>query len=207
MTEDDLLTLDGFKETLANKVYHSIHGVINVPIPPEKLMTASLCFKNGFSEKRFKMILKMYPHLLESNVPPSLEEMNAIPGFSGIISKQFIENYPHFMTFLDDHPMLKWKRNTKKLVKKYLNQKTESMKTESMLKDKNIVITGFRDESIITFIEENGGTITNTVNKKTHLVIVPDAEYKNKKIEKAQELSIPIKTKEEFIHVYLVSNS
>jgi DNA ligase (NAD+) len=207
MTEVEFLTLDGFKETLANKVYHSIHGTINVPIPPEKLMTASLCFKNGFSEKRFKMILKMYPHLLESNVPPSLEEMNAIPGFSGIISKQFIENYPHFITFLDDHPMLKWKRNTKKLVKKYLNQKTESMKTESMLKDKNIVITGFRDESIITFIEDNGGTITNTVNKKTHLVIVPDAEYKNKKIEKAQELSIPIKTKEGFIHVYLVSNS
>ena len=170
-------------------------------------MTASLCFKNGFSVKRFKMILKMYPKLLESKSPPTLEEMNAIPGFSDIISKQFIENYPHFMTFLDDHPMLKWKPRTKKLVKKYSNQKTESMKTESMLKDKNIVITGFRNESIIAFIEDNGGTITNTVNKKTYLVIVPDTEYKNKKTEKAQELSIPIKTKEEFTHDYLCHNS
>jgi DNA ligase (NAD+) len=205
MTEKDLLSLDGFKETLANKVYHSIHGVINIPIPSDKLMTASLCFKNGFSEKRFNMILKMYPKLLESKVPPSLEELNAIPGFSDIISKQFIENYPHFMTFLDDHPMLKWKRNTKKLVKKYSNQKTELMKTESMLKDKNIVITGFRDESIMTFIEDNGGTITNTVNKKTHMVIVPNEEYKNKKTEKAQELSIPIKTKDMIPH-FIIEN-
>jgi len=213
MSEADFLSLDGFKETLAKKVYHSIHNAINVPIPAEKLMTSCLCFKNGFSEKRFIMILKMYPKLLESKTPPTLEEMNAIPGFSDIISKQFIENYPAFMTFLNDHPMLKWKPRTKKLVKKYSNNLTEietetETKTE-LMKNKNIVITGFRNESIITFIEDNGGTITNAVNKKTYLVIVPDTEYKNKKTEKAQELSIPIKTKEEFTHenVALFPNS
>ena len=69
--------------------------------------------------------------------------------------------------------------------------------------NKNVVLTGFREDPIIEFITENGGEIMNTVNSKTSMLVVKDNEYTNIKIEKAKELNVPIMTKDEFISKYL----
>jgi NAD-dependent DNA ligase len=60
----------------------------------------------------------------------------------------------------------------------------------NLFQNKNIVITGFRNNIIEDFIIKNGGKITSGVNSKTHLVIKKDNDYHNTKIYTASILNI-----------------
>ena len=215
MVPDDFKKIPGFKDTLAEKVYTNIQQIIGKPIAIELLMDASLIFsdssnKQGFSIKRFKAITNKYPNLTK-RAPLTLEEIKAIPGFSDITATQFVSNYPKFLEFLKDHhPLLKprithkVKIKVKKIKSNYTNGTTVEIIPKLMpFINKKVVLTGFRDDAIIKFITDNGGEIMNTVNSKTTMIIVKDAEYTNSKIEKAKELNVPLMTKDEFIIKYL----
>jgi NAD-dependent DNA ligase len=64
--------------------------------------------------------------------------------------------------------------------------------------DQKVVITGFRDGAIEEYISSQGGSISNTINKKTSLLIIKDEDSKSKKLDAAQLLGIPIMTKDTF---------
>ena len=51
MSEADFLALDGFKKTLANKIYTNIHKALDEASLPA-LMKASNIFGRGFGEKK-----------------------------------------------------------------------------------------------------------------------------------------------------------
>ena len=113
-----------------------------------------------------------------------------INGFSKITAKQFIDNLPGFKNFLEEHPMIKIVISESKLNKsQVLNGKYQ---------DQKVVITGFRDGAIEEYISSQGGSISNTINKKTSLLIIKDEDSKSKKLDAAQLLGIPIMTKDTF---------
>ena len=174
-----LLELEGFKETLSNKIYESIQSVISKPIYLGLLMTASLEFNSGFGIKRFKKIIDKYPNLMEE--PISIEQITKIEGFQTKTASQFIDNLNKFKEFL-----IPFKLN-------YFTKIEKGSKNKNpIFYQKNIVLTGFRDPKFISIIEDNGGIIQNDVNIKTDLLIVKDITKDSSKIRKAKIIGTKI---------------
>jgi len=189
MQIEDYVAIEGFKNTLATKLYNNIHKVIDKPIKLEILMAASLSFPAGLGLKRLQLVVKAYPNIIEKDTIV-LDEITKIDGFSDIMATQFIKYFSTFKEWLTSHSYLKINK-TKRLVKKYSQASTK-------YEGKNILLTGFRDEKIISDILSQGGNITNTVNKKTSMVIVKSLDYTNSKIDKAKELGVKIMSMDEF---------
>ena len=63
MSIDDLMKLEGFKETSTKKIYNNIHEILDKPIELEKVMVASLKFGDG-SNKRLKILISKYPKIM-----------------------------------------------------------------------------------------------------------------------------------------------
>jgi len=192
ITKQELILIDGFKNTLTNKIYNNIHKIIDNPIKLSNLMAASLCFGHGFGIKKFNSILEVYPNILETNV--TIEMLNQIEGFSDKTSKKFVENISCFKDFLKNLDFLKIETIKKK------NKKFKIV--GGLFENKKILITGFRDDKIIDFITKHNGTISNTINKNTNLLIIKDKDYSNGKTDAANLLGIPIITQNNFIQQY-----
>ena len=67
-----------------------------------------------------------------------------------------------------------------------------------LVNGKFIVMTGFRDKDLTSFIEDNGGTIQSDVNMKTNYVIVKDLMSTSSKVKKAKIIGSSIVSLEEF---------
>ena len=184
LKKEDLLLIPGFKDKSAEKIVNAIQNVTKETIKIEVLMTVSLVFENGMSTKRFAAIVSKHPNLLRKP-PLTLAEVMEIPGFAQTSAKMFVDGYPKFLKFLDEHPMLKPKRIIKiKTMKKGL-----TVVKKNPLK---VVITGVRDKVITEYIESNDGKLQSAISKDTNYLIVKSSDYENKKTEKAKELGIQI---------------
>ena len=75
--------------------------------------------------------------------------------------------------------------------------------TSNPLFNKNIVLTGTRDKSIIDYLKNVGANQSSSVSKNTFLVIVKDKEDDTGKAEEARKLNIPIVSVEEFMSKYM----
>jgi len=183
LTKEQLLTIDGFKETLASKIIDSIQDVTSKPIYLGLLMVASLEFNSGYGLKRIKKILDVYPSLMNNGI--TLEQIKNIDGFQVKTAKQFIDNFKGFVEFLGE------------LNLKYYVKTDEDIGTKNPKIDgKYFVITGFRDTEIIDYISKNGGTLQNDVNMKTEYLIVKDTSSSNSnnssKVNKAKIMGVDI---------------
>jgi DNA ligase (NAD+) len=193
ITKDELLSLDGIQQTMANKLYINIHNVIDVPISLDKLMSASLVFGHGFGLKKFKAIITKIPNIIELSYVSS-EIIESINGFSTKTANKFVTHLDNFKLFMKNLDFLKIEIPKKIDIEK----KTKY----TLLLNQTIVLTGFRDEKIMDFIINNGGVISNTINKKINLLITKDTNYHNSKVDAAHIIGIPIITKNKFIEKY-----
>ena len=185
LVKDDLLGLDGFKETLATKIIDSIQLVTTKPIYLGLLMVASLEFNSGMGLKTIKKILDKYPYLMDTNI--TLDQIIYIDGLQVKTATQFIDNFEAFKKYLG-----------RLNLKYYVNTSSGNVNKNPNINGKYFVLTGFRDESIIQKIEENDGILQNDVNMKTDYLIVKDLETKSSKVTKAQIMGIEIVVKEGF---------
>ena len=188
--KSDLLELDGFKETLATKIIDSINRIISKPIYLGLLMVGSLKFNSGFGIKKIDKILAKYPNILKLHL--SVDQITDIDGFHIKTATQFLDNLDKFKEFLG---ILNLEYTTEKL------NSTSSIlvKDKSKIIDgKFIVMTGFRDKELISFIEENGGAIQGDVNMKTNYLIVKDHLSTSSKVKKAKIIGCSIVSLEEF---------
>ncbi len=93
------------------------------------------------------------------------------------------------------------KKTVEKMLKAGLTLQEEKKKKESPLVDKTVVFTGAlssmtRDEAK-AMVEKLGGTVSNSVSRKTDLVIV--GESPGSKYQRAQQLGIKVINEEEFL--------
>ena len=101
--------------------------------------------------------------------------------------------FKKFNNFIKEHPFLKYEVKSISSLSSKLNNK---------LKSEFIVITGFRDSEIEEMIVSMGGTIQNTINSKTTLVIVKDINNTSGKVKRAKELHIKLISLSEFKKEY-----
>lgn len=191
ITKEQLLDLDGIKETMSNKIYNNIHKIIDNPIELPVLMTASLVFKHGFGKRRFAAILKKYPQILSQQV--STDMISDIDGFSDITASQFVENLNDFKKFLEMHPQLKYS----------LPEMDSDAPKTGIFAEKLFVMTGTRDSDVITTINNNGGEIKDKIRKDIYMLITKDSNSNSSKVKAAELLGIKILSVDQFKAQYI----
>lgn len=194
MSVDDFMTIPGFKEKLSEKICDSIQDRIeNVSLP--LLMDASNMFGRGMGENRIKLILDEYPDILrmKASSPMKQEMVVDIDGFAEITAKKFVKNIPTFKRFIRENG-LEYKLEYTKELKNY--------DTSHPLYEKNILITGFRDEDFKMNIRNVGGKIASGISSNVDILVVKSMDSTTSKMKKAQELGVDIMTKDEFTNTY-----
>jgi len=184
--DTDFLKIDGFKETMATKIYDNIQTSIK-NIKLSKLMTASNIFGQGFGIKKFDAILKVHPDIIRKkyNEKKIIEIIKEIDGFEEKTAIKFAKGLPKFIEFLKTIPMIRIS--------------TPDKISDNKLKDIKVVFSGFRDKELEDLIENHGGKVVGTISKNTNYLIVKDLNETSSKITKAKELNIKIITKDLFI--------
>lgn len=177
MTIHDLLQLDGFGETSANKVFNSIRTKMrNVNL--SKFQHASNCFVNLGSKKLL---------LLEDLDNPTLEELVKIDGYSHISACSYLDGISKFKVFREDLGGLV---TVGKIIEK------EQIGTD--LSELVVVFTGVRRKDLEAVVVSRGGRMASGVSSKvTHLVTKTKGSGSSKEV-KALELGKEIMTEVEF---------
>nr|AEX62648.1 DNA ligase [Moumouvirus Monve] len=194
MTVDDFLSLEGFQERLANKLYNNLQNSIN-NLDVLTLMNASNIFGRGFGEKKLKKILDAYPDIVldykQSDHNKWRNKILSLEGFDDITTDSFLKSLPEFQKFY-------------KIVNKIVDIKpyTSNVKKTGMFQNQNIVFTGFRNKDWQKFIEEEGGKVSGSVSKNTTLLVYNDGEESSNKYQTAKKLGIKTISKSQFAKKY-----
>lgn len=195
MKKEDFLTIEGFKEKMANKICEGIQNKLK-EVTLSKLMAASNLFGRGFSDKKIELILLEFPDILTSNLSDT-EKINKVSNIKGMASKSaklFVENIPVFLSFLKEIDL------TNKLQQSTINN--SNIDTSHPLHNKSIVMTGTRDKEVINFIQSVGGKLSGAVSKNTFLVITKNKDDETGKVLDAKKYDIPVMEISEFIKTY-----
>ena len=186
----DFLKVEGFKEKSSENLVKSIK-VATENIKLSKFMAATNKLGHCIGEERIKTILEKYPNLLtdykkwsKNEFINNLKELN---GWEDKTSTLVVNNFGEFMKFYNE-----MKDNIT------IEQNKQKKITQNKFTDKNIVISGFRDSELKTFLENSGAKVSESVSKNTDLLIVKDEETiatATGKVKKALELGINIITK------------
>lgn len=192
MTVADFRTVEGFKDKLATKIQSGIHEKI-VAASLVELMSASNLFGRGFSEKKTEIILEDYPDVLTSTESDFKKTVRiaAIKGMAQKTAETFVKNIPAFKEFL---------------IECGLQDKLGSIvavNTSHPLYKKSIVLTGTRDEELMTVLKSIGATLGSSVSKNTFAVIAPSLDEDTGKAEDARKLGIPLYTPKTFMEKFL----
>jgi len=188
--KEDLLKIEGFKELSSNKILNSLKLINDKDCC--NLLHASNTLGRNYGESRIKLIYDKYPFIFKDrkkSLKLKIEDLILIDGISNIMAKQFIDNLPLFYNFYDDLGI--------KCIDKEKEVEVEA-EIDKKFKDKIFVFSGFRDKDLEKKIENLGGTISNTITKKTYMLIVKDIDEKSVKITTAKEKEITIISIEDF---------
>lgn len=191
-SSDVLQNVDTIKKTLADKIVKNIKdGLQDIEI--YDLLGASGIFGEGLGSKKLKILFTEYPDILEkykTYKPQVLYKMiDNLEGFSTITTYKILEN-------------LKYAKALLKRLRPNISLKVKEKITDE-LKGMKFVWTGFTDKSLKEIIESKGGSMVSSVSSKTTALIVKNKGSGSGKEKKAEDLGIPIYTKDEFIKTYL----
>lgn len=190
ITPEQLMEIEGFKETLSNKIVNNIREKLDTPVDLVQLMSASLAFGDGMSAKRLKAVVDEYPDILEKQ-DITVDDIKKIRGFSDKTAGIVVGGLHKFRDFLKQHPYFK--------IISSIPVATPVLNTGHPLVNTTIVLTGVRDAGISNLCASiSGCKIGNSVNSKTSMIVVPNSDYSNKKTQQAIELGIVKYTVDEF---------
>ena len=202
VTKDDLLTLDNFKETMANKIYETIQKSIQ-DIDILIFAHASNIFGHNFGSRRLKKIFEIYPKVLVWIKNKSQEEIRnsikEIEGFEESLSGQFAEKIVEFDKLVNKLPA-----NIKSKVQEYKNH--VEIVEDKKVSGKTFVFSDFRNKEWEEYIETHGGKISSSVSSKTsYLVTTQEAidAGTNSKVKKAIESNVDIVSKDNFVKKFM----
>jgi NAD-dependent DNA ligase len=192
MTKEDLLSVEGFKEKTAEKLYTGIREKIEAA-PLVTIMAASNLFGRGFSDKKLELIMAEYPDVLLSNEPKENKttKVAAIKGMATKTAEAFVERIPEFLQFLKDANL-----------EKKLAQEKALVDQSHPLYNKSIVMTGFRDQELQDKLKLLGAKLGSSVSKNTFIVLVKDLEEDTGKANEARKIGVPLMMPETFKQKY-----
>jgi len=194
MTKDDLLTVPGFKEKTANKIYTNIHTAIDAA-SLVMVASASNVFGRGLGSSILRNIIHEYPEIFESSEDEKtkIEQIAKVDNVSYKRARSFVKHIPHFIEFMTEA----------KLTKKFKEQGSTTVDKDHALYGKRIVMTGPKDKTLKKRLIDIGAKIGTSINSKTFALLIEDASVGDeKKKSEAKELGIPIQTFEKFRKLY-----
>jgi NAD-dependent DNA ligase len=197
MTIPDFLTVDGFKEKTATKLFNGIKQQLE-SASIITIMSASNIFGRGFSGKKTELIMEAYPDILISK-EPAKEKVTKIASIKGMAKKSaeaFVQAIPNFIQFIQETGL------THKIHKVEAEEKAPKDPLNPLF-GKTIVMTGFRDAFIQQAIKDVGAKLGSSVSKNTFVVLVKDLAEDSGKAQDAKKLGIQLMTPEEFKTKYL----
>jgi NAD-dependent DNA ligase len=162
-------------------------------------MSSSNIFGRGFSDKKIELVLDDIPDIMNStkSKEKKIQLVSDVKGMSKKTAESFIEKIELFKEFLKECGL------EDKLKEEVIKPPIDG---SNPLFNKNIVMTGTRDKTIIDYLKNVGANQSSSVSKNTFLVIVKDKEDDTGKAEDARKLNIPIVSVEEFISKYVSVN-
>ena len=197
MTVDDLLSIDGFKSKLANKIHNSIESKLK-DAELSKIMSSSNIFGQGFGEKRIKLILSTYPDIITSSETNDIKihKLTLHKGMAVKTAQNFVVKIPLMIQFMEDTQLM-YKLNSQKTVTQL------EYDIEHILYNKTIVFTGVREKDLMMKLENKYSVkLSTSLSKNTFAVIAKSKSDEGTKLTKARSLNIPIFELEEFKQKY-----
>jgi NAD-dependent DNA ligase len=202
VTKQELLTLDNFKETMANKIYETIQNSIK-DIDILIFAHASNIFGHNFGSRRLKKIFEIYPKVItwikNKTKQEIVDAIKEIEGFEEITASQFAEKIIEFEKLVNKLP-----KDIQKKVSEY--KLSTQVIQDSKISGKTFVFSGFRNTEWEKYIETHGGKVNSTVSSKTNYLVTTQDEItsaSNSKVKKAIELGIELLNKESFEKKYV----
>lgn len=195
MTVDDFKTLDRFGDKLATTVHTNIQSRLNQN-PMYRIMAASNIFGRGFGITRAKLLLESLEidDLLDCSLADRIMKLKKVEGFGDVLATQVAVR-------LDD--FVKW-YNDSNLTAAKIEETLEEIE-QSELTGKIVIVSGFRGSLEFQSSLKRRGAIysdkppTKRDAAKSILVTVGEGGSKETK---AQQLGIPIMSKDTFMHKY-----
>jgi len=191
LTPDVMAGIDGFQLKSATNVYNSIHKVIDVEQPLERVMMASNIFGLGLGEKKFKLIVDAIPNFIEKWKKGLVlkDDIMKIDGFSDKSTEVFFKGMPKFIEWLKLYSMIKLKvKNNSNGSGNGSGDSHNGSKFKGMI----VVFTGVRNADMEQFISDGGGVIGSGITGKTTLVVAKDITENSGKIKTAREKGIQL---------------
>jgi len=197
MNAEDFEKVEGFQKKTANKLADGIKEKVDAA-SLLTIMVASGKLGRGLGERKIRPILEAYPDILTSPEDPAMKEtkLKSIPGIGPENAREFVKNIPDFMEFVKETGL------EAKLTKP-IPTPTAKETVEGPFTGKKIVMTKVRDQSIISFVTNQGGSFEDNMKKDVFVLIVKSKEDVSNKTEYANKNGIPIMTVEEFKERYM----
>ena len=195
MTAADFEQIEGFQKKTATKLTEGIRDKV-AAASLLTMMVASGKLGRGLGERKIQPILEALPDILVSGEDPETKETNIkkVPGIGPENAREFVKNIPAFLEFLKETG----------LEDKLRAPTTAAAPTvEGPLTGKKIVMTKVRDQAIISFVTNQGGSFEDSMKKDVFVLIVKSKEDVSNKTEYATKNGIPIMTVEEFKKEYM----
>lgn len=200
---DDLLKIEGFKETSSKKIIESLKKINDKDCL--LLMDASNIMGRGYGAKKIKLITDMYPYILNNDkeskkkaLKLTIDDLIKVDGIAETSAILFIENLPKYYDFYDDLGVKCNNKNTSSPSNNDTRTNNPINIINQKIKDKKFVFSGFRNKDYEKYIEQNEGSVSTSISKNTSYLVVVDKNEASSKIEKAKSLNISIISKEEF---------
>ena len=198
----DLMKVDGFQKTSAEKVHDSINSTIDRISKDDKLcvqlMGASNLFGRTLGTRKIQLFVDAYPSIIRENIKLTVADLVKIKGVAEITAKAFLEGIDKYHKFLKE---INIKCNNSE--KKSNSSEKKSSKSNKVPAGLNIVFTGFRNKDWERIITDAKSFIKSSISKNTNLLVVSDINDTSSKVEKAKELKIRIISKNEFEKLYI----
>jgi len=187
---ETLLKVDGIKQKSAEKILLSIKTHLDgVELP---VLLSALPYFSGLSKSRMTALLTNIPNLLELSNSELYAKILKVDGFSNKLADLFMDGLVECRLFIQ---VFKTKYTIKTITPIANNVVSNAVKL-----NKTFVFSGTRYPELEKKIEEMGGVISNTVNKKTNYLVSSEVSNSSK-YSKAVELNIPIINKLELIEI------
>ena len=199
MTAADFEKIDGFQKKTATKLTDGIREKVAMA-SLLTIMVASGKMGRGLGERKIQPILEALPDILISKETPEIiqQKIKQVPGIGQENAREFVKNIPVFLGFLKETGL-----EDKLTAPATTASATVAPIVEGPLTGKKIVMTKVRDQAIISFVTNQGGSFEDSMKKDVMVLIVKSKEDVSNKTEYAIKNGIPIMTVEEFKKEYM----
>ena len=217
LSKSEIAEMEGFQKKSATKLHDAIHNVMDKPIELATLMTASNSFGTGFGVRKLRPLIAAIPDIMEQASTIQIQDITDVEGFSDKSATAFKKGLKKFKKFLQERPFLKIKKpNQTGTSPSFSNlsisdnssgePRRKKLKINENIKQimgKSVVMTGFRDSSLESYLMGFGIQVSTSVSGKTGIVVAKDPSSNSGKVKKAKELGVTVMGVEAFKKKYL----